>query len=77
MLLDIALLDMENAYCSEDRFCFDLNTSQSMRLRESLRKIFKKEKLLKEEIIYNRIFMAWYFHFYFICTLTLDDLIVL
>ena len=48
-----------------------------MRLRESLRKIFKKEKLLKEEIIYNRIFIAWYFHFYFICTLTLDDLIVL
>ena len=29
-----------------------------MRLREFLRKIFKKEKILKEEIIYNRIFMA-------------------
>ena len=48
-----------------------------MRLIESLRKIFKKEKLLKEEIIYDRTFMACYFYFYFICILTLDDLIVL
>ena len=29
-----------------------------MRLREFLRKMFKKEKILKEESIYNRIFMA-------------------
>ena len=29
-----------------------------MRLRDFLRKIFKKEDTLKEEIIYNRIFMA-------------------
>ena len=49
---------MKNAYCSEDRFCFYLNTSWSMRLREFLRKIFKKEKILKEEIIFGRIFMA-------------------
>ena len=49
---------MKNAYCPDDRFCFCLNTSWSMRLREFLRKIFKKEKILKEEIIYNRIFMA-------------------
>ena len=49
---------MKNAYCSEDRFCFYINTSWSMRLREFSRKIFKKEKMLKEEIIYNPIFMA-------------------
>ena len=29
-----------------------------MRFKEFLRKIFKKEKIFKEEIIYNRIFMV-------------------
>ena len=49
---------MKNVYYSEDRFCFYLNTSWRIRLREFLKKIFQKENILKEEIIYNRIFMA-------------------